>query len=51
MGRFFTALLGVIAGFALAHFANRTDEGRLFFARARMTIDSFTEGFSDTFRR
>jgi hypothetical protein len=50
MGRFMTALLGVVAGFFLAHFLSQTDEGRQFFSRIRATVASFTKGFSETFR-
>jgi hypothetical protein len=50
MGRFFVALVGVIAGFVLAHVVNSSPEGRAFLARARATVASFSNGFSDTFR-
>lgn len=51
MGRFVSALLGVVAGFVLAHLINQTPEGREFFARARATLTTFTHGFGETFRR
>jgi hypothetical protein len=50
MSRFFTALLGIVAGFGLAHIINQTPEGRDFFARARATLVSFRDGFNDTYR-
>lgn len=50
MGRFIAALVGVVAGFVLAHAVNQTPEGRVFFARARATASSFVEGFKQTFR-
>jgi hypothetical protein len=50
MGRFITALVGVIAGFVLAHVVNQTPEGRAFFGRARATLASFVEGFKQSYR-
>ena len=50
MGKYFSALLGVIAGFALAHLANQTPEGRAAFARIRATLSSFGEGFRRGYR-
>jgi hypothetical protein len=50
MGRFITALLGVLVGFVLAHLVNSTPEGREWFARARATLETFTTGFRQTFR-
>lgn len=50
MGRFIAALVGVVAGFALAHVVNQTPEGRAFFARARATVSSFVQGFTETYR-
>jgi hypothetical protein len=50
MGRFWAALLGVIAGFALAHVVNRTPKGREFFARVVATVHSFTRGFKSAYR-
>jgi len=51
MSRFIGALLGVIAGFILAHMLNTTPEGRRFFARSRATLASFTKGFTDAYRQ
>lgn len=50
LGKFFSALLGVIAGFILAHVANQTPEGRLAFARIRATVGSFLDGFRSGYR-
>jgi hypothetical protein len=50
MGRFITALVGVIAGFVLAHLANQTPQGREFLGRARATLSSFIEGFKQSYR-
>ena len=50
MGKFVTALLGVITGFVVAHIVNGTPEGRRFFARARGTVATFTDGVKDAYR-
>jgi hypothetical protein len=50
MGRFLIAVVGVIAGFVLAHLVNTTPEGREFFARTRATVGSFIAGFRDAYR-
>lgn len=50
MGKFFAALLGIIAGFLLAHILNETPEGRTFFARARATVTTFLRGVQDAYR-
>jgi hypothetical protein len=50
MGRFSTALVGVLAGFVLAHLANQTPQGRELFGRARATLASFVEGFKQSYR-
>ncbi|MEK9600110.1 MAG: hypothetical protein VW917_05515 [Pontimonas sp.] len=50
MGKFVTALLGVITGFVVAHIVNETPEGRRFFARARATVATFTDGVKDAYR-
>ncbi len=50
MGRFMSALIGVVAGFVLAHVVNQTPEGREFFGRARATLSSFAEGFKQSYR-
>jgi len=50
MGKFVTALFGVIIGFVVAHIVNDTPEGRRFFARARATIATFTNGVKDAYR-
>lgn len=50
MGRFITALVGVVAGFVLAHVVNQTPEGRAFFGRVRATLASFVEGFKQSYR-
>jgi hypothetical protein len=50
MGRFLAALVGVIAGFVIAHLVNRTPQGREFFARSGATIQSFIRGFKSVYR-
>ena len=50
MGKFVVALVGVVTGFIIAHVVNETPEGRLFFARARATLATFTEGVRDAYR-
>jgi hypothetical protein len=50
MGRFITALVGVVAGFVLAHLANQTPQGREILGRARATLSSFVEGFKQSYR-
>ena len=50
MGKFFSALLGLIVGFAVAHMVNQTPEGRAFFARARATLSSFVLGFQSGYQ-
>jgi hypothetical protein len=50
MGRFITALVGVVAGFVLAHLANQTPQGREIPGRARATLSSFVEGFKQSYR-
>jgi hypothetical protein len=50
MGRFITALVGVVAGFVLAHLVTQTPQGRDFFGRARATLSSFVEGFKQSYR-
>lgn len=49
MAKFFVALLGVIAGFALAHLVNTTPEGKTVFARVLATAQSFVTGVRDSF--
>ena len=44
MAKFFVALLGVIAGFALAHLVNTTPEGKKVFARVLATAQSLVTG-------
>jgi hypothetical protein len=51
MSRFFTALVGVVAGFVLAHIINQTPEGRDFFQRATATLATFLDGFKEAYRR
>lgn len=34
---------GIVAGFALAHFANRTERGREVFAQINSFVDDFTD--------
>jgi hypothetical protein len=46
MGKFLVAVIGVIAGFVLAHVVNQTPEGREFFVRTKATLDSFFRGLS-----
>jgi hypothetical protein len=50
MGRFMSALLGIIAGFVLAHVINTTPEGRRVFEGVRATLSSFVNGFKETYR-
>ena len=50
MGKFLAALLGVIAGFAAAHVVNETPEGKAFFSRLRVTLQTFTRGVHDAYR-
>ena len=50
MGKFFTGVLGVVAGFALAHLVNQTPEGKTFIARARATVQTFTNGVGNAWR-
>jgi peptidoglycan/LPS O-acetylase OafA/YrhL len=50
MGKFFTAVLGVISGFLIAHLVNETPEGRAFFQRVRATATTFTKGVRDAYR-
>jgi len=50
MGRFITALVGVVAGFVLAHLANQTPQGREILGRVRATLSSFVEGFKQSYR-
>lgn len=50
MGKFVTGLLGVVAGFALAHLVNQTPEGKTLIARARATVETFTNGVLDAWR-
>lgn len=45
MGKFLVALTGVVVGFVLAHLANQTAEGTMFFKRTRATLASFVRGF------
>jgi hypothetical protein len=45
MGKFFVALMGLVAGFVLAHVVNQTPEGKQFFARSLATWNSFARGF------
>lgn len=45
MGKFLVALTGVVVGFVLAHLANQTAEGTMFFRRTRATLASFVRGF------
>jgi len=51
MGKFVVALLGVVSGFVIAHVVNETPEGRAFFVRSRATLETFTEGVKDAYRR
>ncbi|MCF8548482.1 MAG: hypothetical protein K9G03_00710 [Pontimonas sp.] len=51
MGKFVAALLGVISGFVIAHVLKETPEGRTFFARAKATLDTFTEGVKHAYRQ
>jgi hypothetical protein len=48
VGKFFVAVIGVVAGFVLAHVVNQTPEGRKFFADTKATLDSFVRGLSDS---
>lgn len=48
MGKFFVAVIGVVAGFVLAHVVNQTPEGRKFFADTKATLDSFFRGLSES---
>lgn len=50
MGKFFSALLGLIVGFVVAHMVNQTPEGRAFFARARATLSSLVSGFQSGYQ-
>jgi hypothetical protein len=50
MGKFLSALVGVVAGFVLAHLINSTPEGRSFFRRVQASFGSFLRGFSATYR-
>jgi hypothetical protein len=50
VGRFIAALVGVVAGFVLAHVVNKSPEGRAFFSRVWATISSFAEGFRQSYR-
>lgn len=50
MGKFFSALLGVVVGFVLAHAVNETPEGRAFFQRARATLATLVAGFKSGYR-
>ena len=50
MGRFIAALVGIVAGFVLAHVVNQSPEGRAVFSRAWATISSFAEGFRQSYR-
>ena len=45
MGKFLSAVLGVVVGFVVAHLVNETPEGKAFFQRARATVSSFIIGF------
>jgi len=45
MGKFFVALMGLVAGFVLAHIVNQTPEGKQFFGRSLATWNSFVHGF------
>lgn len=50
MGKVLSALVGVVAGFVLAHLINSTPEGRSFFRRVQASVGSFLRGFSATYR-
>jgi hypothetical protein len=50
MAKFMTAIIGVIAGFVLAHLINQSPEGRRVFARVRSTVESFLSGLRDAYR-
>jgi len=50
MSRFVVALVGLLAGFVLAHAVNNTAEGRKFFAQVMSTWESFRSGFQDSYR-
>jgi hypothetical protein len=49
MAKLFVALLGVLAGFALAHLVNSTPEGKKALSRVRATFESFIFGLRDSF--
>lgn len=42
-----SVLGGVALGFTAAHFINKTEKGREFFARVNGVIDGFTEAVKD----
>jgi len=46
MAKLFVALLGVLAGFALAHLVNSTPEGKKALSRVRATFESFISVFA-----
>jgi hypothetical protein len=48
VGKFVVAVMGVVAGFVLAHVVNQTPEGREFFSRSRATLASFFRGLSSS---
>jgi hypothetical protein len=50
MGKFVTGMLGVVAGFALAHLISQSPEGKTLIARARATLETFTKGVQDAWR-
>jgi len=50
MAKFMTAIIGIIAGFVLAHLINQSPEGRRVFARVRSTVESFLSGLRDAYR-
>lgn len=50
MGKFLTAVLGVISGFLIAHLVNETAEGKAFFQRVKATATTFTTGVQDAYR-
>jgi F0F1-type ATP synthase assembly protein I len=50
MAKFLSSLLGVVAGFLLAHLVNTTPQGKTVFARIGATVNSFVSGVRDAYR-
>jgi len=50
MGKLFSVVAGVVAGFVVAHFVNQTSSGSQFFARANATVQTFLSGLRDGYR-